>query len=594
MSSPLFDPNEVAPAFSNGPAPVGSSVPPDGTRKGSLVWEGGVNGGWRQNETGMLEPEGLMSGLGNPQAASAAATVPTGSALVSQGFPAYGGGALTSMNSYPQMSSNVDLAPSATTTEATMPEWYTNYAQQILANQQAIANQPYATYQGPRLADFTPAQQQAFGMTRDAAGAGQGALTSALQGTQSSFGRSGLNAAQPYMSAVAGMSGAQAASPYLEQGVGMFNQVGQSNALGAAQPLFNQAASLSGVNAATPNLQQGANLYGQSTQALGMQSAQPYLTAAGNTSVGNINTYMNPYQDQVVNRIGELGARTLRENILPEISDRFIGAGSFGGSRQAEATGRAIRDAMEGISAQQSAALQSGYGQAAGLSQADLARQAQLASTAGQLGSQQQGALQSAASGMANIGTSLGNLTAEQQRALTNLGTSTGQIYGQDINAKQAAGTGLANIGQTYGNLTADQQRILSNLASTTGNLYNADTAQQNETARQMAALGQQQQTMGLTGAGALQGIGQQQQQFGQQNLDLAYQDFLRQQGYAQQQNTGMMGALQGTAGAIPKASLQTGYGPVANTQAAQPSGAQNLASTAAAIANIASIFKGP
>ena len=535
--------------------------------------------------------EAQAAGVGAYQPVPATSTSSIGGA---QTYPAATGGALTSTANYPQMSSNVPLAPSASTTEATMPEWYTNYAQQILANQQAIANQPYATYQGPRLADFTPAQRQAFDMTQQAATAGQGALASAVQGTQSSFGRSGLNAAQPYMNAAAGMSGGQAASPYLQQGAGMFNQVGQSNSVGAAQPFFGQAAGMSGVNAATPNLQQGASLYGQSTQNLGMQSAQPYLTAAGGTSVGNINTYMNPYQDQVINRIGELGARNLRENILPEISDRFIGAGGFGGSRQAEAVGRAIRDASEGINAQQSAALQAGYGQAAGLSQADLARQAQLAQTAGGFGTAQQNALQSAGAGMANIGTSLGNLTGEQQRALTTLGTATGQLYGQDINARQAAGTGMANIGQTYGQLTADQQRILSGLGSTAGQLYNSDTAQQNQTSAQMAALANQRQAMGLTGAGAVQGIGQQQQQFGQQNLDLAYQDFLRQQGYAQQQNTGMIGALQGTAGAIPKATLQTGYGPATNTTSAQPSAAQNLASTAAAVANIASIFKGP
>ena len=495
------------------------------------------------------------------------------------------------------LSSSVPLAPSGSTTQTVLPEWYTNYAQDILSRQAAVANTPYPTYQGPRVADFTANQQAGFDMTQQAATAGQGALNTALGATNASLGRSSLGATQPLINAAAGMSGVQAASPYLEQGVGMFNQVGQSNALGTAQPLFNQAANLSGVNAATPNLQQGASLYGQSTQNLGMQSAQPFLTAAGNTSVGNINTYMNPYTDQVVNRIGELGARSLRENILPEISDRFIGAGGFGGSRQAEAVGRAIRDTTEGISAQQSAALQAGYGQAAQLSQADLARQAQLASTAGQLGTAQQGALQSAGAGMANIGTSLGNLTSEQQRALTNLGTSTGQLYGQDINAKQAAGAGMANIGQTYGSLTGDQQRILSGLASTTGQLYGADTAQQNETARQMAALGNQQQQMGLTGAGALQNVGAQQQALGQKNLDTAYADFLRQQANPQDQINNMVGALQGVKSAVPTATLQEGYSQATNDGVAaakaanSTTGLQNAATAAATALKLKQLF---
>jgi hypothetical protein len=487
------------------------------------------------------------------------------------------------------MNSSVPLAPSGSTTQTVLPEWYTNYAQDILSRQTAVANTPYPTYQGPRVADFTGDQQAGFGMARGAATAGQGALNTAIGATQGALGRSSLGAAQPYLSGAASMSGGQSAAPYLEQGAGMYGQVGQSNSVGAAQPFFGQAAGMSGVGAATPNLQQGANLYSQSTQNLGMQSAQPFLNAAGGSTVGNINTYMNPYQEQVVNRIGQLGQRALRENILPEISDRFIGAGSFGGSRQAEAVGRAVRDASEGISAQQSAALQAGYGQAAGLSAADLARQAQLASTAGQLGTAQQGALQAAGTGMANIGTSLGNLTADQQRALTTLGTSTGQLYGQDITAKGTAGAGLSNIGQTYGQLTSDQQRILSGLGSTAGQLYGADTSAQNDAARQMAAFGNQQQQMGLTGAGALQGIGAQQQALGQKNLDTAYSDFLRQQGYPQEQITGMVGALSGVKNAVPTATLQEGYGPATDEIALAKaknatSGLQN-ASTAVATA---------
>jgi hypothetical protein len=385
------------------------------------------------------------------------------------------------------LSSSVPLAPSGSTTQTVLPEWYTNYAQDILSRQAAVAATPYPTYQGPRVADFTADQQAGFDMTRTAATAGTEATNTALGATQGNLGRSSL---------------------------------------GAAQPFLTQAGGLSGINAATPNLQTGANLLQQSTQGGGLQAAQPFLTNASNTAVSNINAYMNPYQQQVVDRIGDMGARTLREKLLPEISDRFIGAGGFGGTRQAEITGRALRDTMEGISAEQSAALQAGYGQAAQLSQADLARQAQLASTAGGLGTEQQRALQSAGTGIANIGTSLGNLTAEQQRALASLGETTGRLYG-------------------------------------------ADTSQTNETARQIGALGQQQQQMGLAGAGALQAVGAQQQALGQRNLDTAYADFLRQQGQPQEQINNMVGALQGVKSAVPTATLQEGYAPYNDSVAA-------------------------
>jgi hypothetical protein len=379
------------------------------------------------------------------------------------------------------LSSSVPLAPSGSTTQTVLPDWYTNYAQDILSRQAAVAATPYPTYQGPRVADFTADQQAGFDMTKTAATAGQGAVSDALSATQGTLGRSSL---------------------------------------GAAQPFLGQAGALSGINAATPNLQTGAELLQQSTQGGGLQAAQPFLTNASNTAVSNIGTYMNPYQQQVVDRIGDMGARTLREKLLPEISDRFIGSGGFGGTRQAEATGRAVRDTMEGISAQQSAALQAGYGNAAALSQADLARQAQLAQISGGLGTAQQGALQAAGTGIANIGTSLGNLTAEQQRALASLGETTGRLYG-------------------------------------------ADTTQTMQAASQMGALGQQQQQMGLAGAGALQNVGAQQQALGQRNLDTAYADFLRQQNYPQEQITNMVGALQGVKSAVPTATLQEGYAPV-------------------------------
>jgi len=343
----------------------------------------------------------------------------------------------------------VAAVPVSSTQQTVLPDWYTNYAMDILANQKAIAARPFQEYVDasgkpiPRVADFSPDQQQGFQATREGAFTFRPELGQASQQTQGVFGRSGLNAAQP-------------------------------------------------------NLQQAGQYTAQSTGALGLGMAQPYLGQAGQTAVQNIGAYMNPYTEQVVNRIGQLGARTLQEQVLPNIQQSMINAGQFGGTRQAELTGRAIRDAMEGISAQQAQALQSGYTQAAGLSQADLQRQAQLAATAGNLGFQQQGA--------------------------------------------------LAQAGQQMGTLG---QQI--------GNLYNADTASQLNAAQQLAQIAQQRQQQELAGAGALQNIGAQQQALAQKNLDIAREDFLAKQAYPQQQLNAMQGALQGVSGAVPKAATNVG-----------------------------------
>jgi len=339
--------------------------------------------------------------------------------------------------------------PVSSTEQTVLPDWYSNYAMDILANQRVLAERPFQAYADasgkpiPRIADFSPDQQKGFQATREGAFSFRPELGQATQQTQNVFGRSAMGVAQP-----------------------SFQQAGQFTA--------------------------------QSAAPTGLNMAQPYLQQAGQTATQNIAQYMNPYENAVVGRIGALGARTLQEQLLPAISDKMIGAGQFGGTRQAELMGRALRDTMEGISAEQSRALQQGYGQAAGLAQADLQRQAQLAQTAGGLGFQQQGALAQAGQQMGALG---------QQMA---------GVYGQDT----------------------------SNILSAAGQLGN---------------LAQQRQQQELAGAGALQGIGAQQQALAQKNLDFARSEWEREQAYPQEQIAGLMGALQGVQPAVPKGAMKEG-----------------------------------
>lgn len=268
--------------------------------------------------------------------------------------------------------------PVSSTEQSVLPDWYTNYAMDILSNQQALANRAFPLYQGPRIADFTALQQQGFEQTPQAA-----------------------------------------------------------------------------------------------------QAYQPYLQQASRSTADVTQQFMNPYTENVVNRIGQLGARTLKEQVLPGIEGEMIRAGQFGGTRQAELTGRAIRDAMEGISAQQSQALERGFGEAQTAAQAELTRQGGLAQTAQQLG---------------------------------------------------------------------------------------------------------------LTGVGALQQAGGMQQGQTQRNLDLAYQDFMAQQGFPQEQVKGMIGALQGVAPAVPKGATKVG---MEVPGAMSPSLLASLGSTFATIKGFENLFGG-
>jgi len=149
------------------------------------------------------------------------------------------------------------------------------------------------------------------------------------------------------------------------------------------------------------------------TQAYGNVEAnvgnyQPYLDYASQTVPQAVGDYISPYTENVVNRIADLGQRNLTESLLPQVNQTFTGAGQFGGTRNAEFTNRALRDANELILGQQASALESGFGQAQQVALSDLTRQGALGQLTQQLGAQDVSLLESA--GMSQ--------QAQQQRAL--------------------------------------------------------------------------------------------------------------------------------------------------------------------------------
>ena len=131
---------------------------------------------------------------------------------------------------------------------------------------------------------------------------------------------------------------------------------------------------------------------------------------AGQTSVGNVGAYMNPYTQNVTDQIAKLGARNLSENLLPAVSDQFTRAGQFGSSGMGVFGGRALRDTQESVLANQTNALNTGYTQALGASQADLARQQGALAASADLAKSNQGLKTADAAALESIG------TAQQQQ----------------------------------------------------------------------------------------------------------------------------------------------------------------------------------
>lgn len=111
--------------------------------------------------------------------------------------------------------------PSVTTygnTTSNIPQFMSDYTQGLIARANAIAAEPYQMYGGPRVAGFTPDTQNAFNVTRQAAGSYMGPLAQALGLTEQAAapGSSGLATAAPYLSQAAQRFGSQQAQQYMD------------------------------------------------------------------------------------------------------------------------------------------------------------------------------------------------------------------------------------------------------------------------------------------------------------------------------------------------------------------------------------------
>lgn len=471
-------------------------------------------------------------------------------------------------------------------TTSNVPTWYSDYTQGLISKANAIAAEPYQPYSQARIAPLDYAQNKAYSNTLNLSGTYEPMLNQAQNAIYNAGAGSALSTAQPYINQALQYNPYSAASPMLgEAGNYLRQQVGDTSAL--SQPYFNQAnqltsqATQSAAGLAQPYLNQAALGTAQAGSANTAGLAQPYMQQAAQLSgqgaqagLGGIEDYMNPYTDQVVNRIGALASRNLRENLLPNIQDQAIRSGTFGGSRSGEAIGRALRDTQESTLAQQSAALQSGYTQAGQQLQADRARQLQAAQQQAGFGQQMAGLsaadqarLLQASGQMANIGqTSAGLTAADYQRMLAGaqqqaaMGQSAAGLEGADLARYGQAGAQLGALGQMYGQLAGQAGTQNLQAAQQAGTLSGQDLSRTLQAGQAMGALGQQTQQMGLQNIGALEAAGAGQQQQTQRSLDQAYQDFLNQREYERNNIAFLNAAVRGMT--VPTSTTTSSTGP--------------------------------
>jgi hypothetical protein len=272
-----------------------------------------------------------------------------------------------------------------TTTE--IPKWQQDAIYNSIQLATNVANRPYNPYPGETVAGLTPQQQQAYSQVQQNVGAWQ-----------------------PNMD-------------YASNGMMGFANKGTAGQFQAGQQKY------------LPMLNSATNATNQSLSERAMTAANPFLSNASQTSASQVGQYMSPYQQGVLDVIAKQGARNLSENLLPQVSDAFIKAGQFGSNRMGEFGSRALRDTQEAVLNQQSQAAQQGYAQALSAAQGDLARQGQLAGTAGNISTADLSRLLQGGAQYGNIA-QIG-LSAEQQAQ---------QAQAQDYSRQMTATQSLADI----------------------------------------------------------------------------------------------------------------------------------------------------
>ncbi len=428
----------------------------------------------------------------------------------------------------------------ATSSQSTtqVPQWMRDAIYNQVQTVQNVASLPFQQYNGQLIAGPTGNQQTAWNGAAQNGGDWQQTTQNALGGLQGLTQQPGAGGvAQPYINNALAGGGLSAAQNYIAQSA-------NANPLNGAQGYINQSANANPLNAAQGYIDQAA-----AAGSNPLAQAQPWLDQAGQSAAGGINDFMNPYNQQVTDRIAQLGARNLSENLLPGVSDAFVQAGQFGGSRMGEFGSRALRDTQEAVLGEQAKALQSGYGTALGASQAERERQLQIGQLSGQLGGQQQ-------SNLTNLAQLTGQLGGQNQSNLTNLAQLQGQLGGQNQ-------SNLTNLAQLQGTLGGQQQQAQLEAGQMAGNFASSDQQRMQQLYQQILSGGQQLQQQGIAQRGELAGYGGAQRDITQQGNQAAYDQYLRSQQYPQQQTNYLTQQLSSLYPMVPSVNMQNAVSPV-------------------------------
>ena len=133
-----------------------------------------------------------------------------------------------------------------------------------------------------------------------------------------------------------------------------------------------------------------------------------------------------------------------------------------------------------------------------------------------------------------------------EQALTSNLANAAQSAYTTAGNQANAAASNLSGLGNLAGTTAASEATNLQNIGTGLGNLASTQAAAQGNAATNLANTANAVQNTGITGASALQAVGQQQQNLAQQNINTAISNFNAQNLWPETQESFMNSIING------------------------------------------------
>jgi hypothetical protein len=439
-------------------------------------------------------------------------------------------------------------------TQTNIPEYARPYFERLMDRGEALSLSEYQPFEGQRLATAGMGDiESAFGAVRDIAGSGISGLPQAMGVTGSNM--------------MAGQRIAQQAGQPFQFGQAGFSQFAPT-AFGGFQG-----------QSVTPF----AGFQGQTVDPFATfregQAEQFQFDPMQRFTGAAVEEYMSPYMQSVVGRQQQDAIRQFQEQGAGRAA-QAVRAGAFGGSRQGVQEGIAERGLLDRLSDIQATGSQQAFEQATqafGADRAaDFARQqaqaGELARTQGIGVSESARVQESMAREMARV---QGISVDEARRIQESQAQEMARVQGISIEEARRIQQAQAGEQARVQSMQAGELgRVEAARAGEMGRVQAAQAAEQraalqqqlaalgfsSEQAQQMVGFGEAGRAADIQGAQLLENIGRSQRGFEQEQLDLNYQDFIRQQAFDEQQLQGLASLLRGIP--MQPGVTQTAYAP--------------------------------